>query len=100
MNRRMIFIVSILGLALLGAALLSACGQTGAPASSQGSTAPDGQALFQERCTSCHSADRAMTAHKTADEWKVTVERMISHGAKLNTQEQQILIDYLAQTYP
>jgi len=73
--------------------------------SSKSSTGPtptkglDGSALVQERCTVCHSIERIQQAHKTADEWKTTVERMIGHGATLNADEKAAVIDYLAATY-
>jgi hypothetical protein len=54
---------------------------------------------MQNRCSVCHSTDRITSAHKTADEWKSTVTRMISHGAQLNATEEQTLLDYLAATY-
>ena len=40
-----------------------------------------------------------MTAKKTAEEWGKTVTRMVSKGAKLTNEEQQVLVDYLAKTY-
>ena len=55
---------------------------------------------MQERCTVCHSSTRVVSAHHTAAEWKVTVDRMIARGAKLTQPEEQTLIDYLAQNYP
>jgi predicted small secreted protein len=91
------FIFALLAILLLTSILLAACGTT----SSSGNTGPlDGKTLMQERCSVCHSTERITSAHKTADQWKVTVERMISHGAHLNATEQQTLIGYLAQTYP
>jgi hypothetical protein len=39
------------------------------------------------------------SAHKTIAEWTTTVDRMVGKGAQLNTQETQILIDYLAVNY-
>jgi len=74
---------------------------TNAPTAGQPATTTlDGQTLLQERCTVCHSLDRVASKHKTADQWKATVERMVGKDAQLNAQEQQTLIDYLAQTYP
>jgi hypothetical protein len=35
----------------------------------------------------------------SADRWKTTVERMVNNGAQLSSQEQQTLVDYLAQNY-
>jgi mono/diheme cytochrome c family protein len=100
MNRRTFSIISIFLLVLLLAILLAACGSnsqtaTSAP-SSGGST---GQALMQERCSACHSVNRVTSAQKTADQWKQTVDRMIARGAQLSSQEEQTLVDYLAQTY-
>jgi hypothetical protein len=98
MNKRTISLTCILLLILLMGALLASCGSSqSTPAATSGAT--DGQALMQERCSVCHSTERITTAHKTAAEWTTTVERMISHGAQLNSQEQQTLIDYLAANY-
>jgi mono/diheme cytochrome c family protein len=63
------------------------------------STTLDGFALMQERCSSCHGLDKITSAHETTAEWQSIVEKMIKFGAQLNTQEEQILIDYLAQNY-
>jgi ribosomal protein L17 len=54
---------------------------------------------MNDRCTVCHTTDRITSAHKTADEWKTTVERMITRGAQLDTAEKQTLVDYLAANY-
>jgi len=100
MNKRSILLISILLLVLLVGVLLVSCGKSNATTptvSSSGSL--DGQTLMQERCSVCHSTDRITSAHKTADQWTTTVQRMISHGAQLNAQEQQTLIDYLAANY-
>ncbi len=59
----------------------------------------DGAALVQERCTVCHSAERIQNAAKTSDEWEDTVKRMIGKGANLNSDEKDIVINYLAETY-
>jgi len=101
-NRPYLFV--LLAILLLTSILLAACGTSspGAPSTNSGGNtgALDGKTLMQERCSVCHSTERITSAHKTADQWKVTVERMISHGAHLNATEQQTLIGYLAQTYP
>jgi hypothetical protein len=64
------------------------------------SGSPDGQALLAERCTKCHNLDRVHAAKKTADEWKTTVSRMMGKGAQLTSEEETVLLDYLAKTYP
>jgi cytochrome c5 len=59
----------------------------------------EGKTLLETRCASCHSTERITSSSKTADAWKATVERMISHGAQLNTEEEAILIQYLAEYF-
>jgi hypothetical protein len=39
-------------------------------------------------------------AKKTEEEWKATVGRMVGKGADLNESEQELVIKYLAETYP
>jgi membrane protein involved in colicin uptake len=96
MNKHAISLISILLLILLIGTLLVSCGSSKTTSSSGGS---GGQSLMQQRCSVCHSLDRVTSAHKTAAEWTTTVQRMVSHGAQLNAQEQQTLIDYLAANY-
>jgi hypothetical protein len=99
MNKRIIPLVSILLLIVLAATLLSSCGSSSSPAPSATGGSSAGQTLMETRCSACHSVGRITSAHKTADQWKTTVDRMINNGAKLNSQEEQTLIDYLAQNY-
>ena len=60
----------------------------------------DGRTLLEERCTRCHDLSRVEQARKTTDEWRTTVERMVGKGANLTPEEQEALIQYLAETYP
>ena len=60
----------------------------------------DGQSLLQERCTVCHGLGGVERSKKTEEEWKATVERMVGKGAQLDEAEQELLIQYLAETYP
>ena len=100
MKNKIFPVVSILLLVVLTGTLLASCGSSGTAASnsSSGSTAA-GQALMQDRCSVCQSLSRVVSAHKTADQWKITVDSMINQGAQLTSQEEQTLIDYLAQNY-
>ena len=92
--------------------LLVACGskaastatQSSAPAQQSAPTiAPasggNGEALLNDRCTKCHSLDRVTSAKKSAGDWEKTVTRMVGNGAKLTSEEQKVLVDYLAKTY-
>jgi len=67
------------------------------PSESTGSTL-DGNALVDERCTTCHTRariDNEMKAGTGLDEWTSIVDRMIGYGAQLNTDERQAVLDYL-----
>ncbi len=100
-----LFIISVVLFAFLSLSFLTACGTSSS--SSTGSTTPTsatidtGQAesILQTQCTRCHSLDRVTSKQKTVAEWKVTVDRMIQHGAQLNASEEQNLVQYLAQKY-
>jgi len=59
----------------------------------------DGAALLEDRCSVCHSTNKAKQAPRTKSDWEKTVLRMIDKGAQLNEAEKQALIDHLAQTY-
>lgn len=105
MKNRMISFLSILLLVIMAGTLLASCGISSSPSptnsssSTAGGSGSGGQALMQARCSVCHSTDRITNSHKTADQWKSTVDRMINNGAQLNAQEEQTLVDYLAQNY-
>lgn len=60
----------------------------------------DGQTLMQQRCTVCHDIEPIASIRGNSQEWNMVVVDMIRRGAKLNTEEKQTLVDYLAQTYP
>jgi mono/diheme cytochrome c family protein len=105
MNKRIIFLISLLLLVGLAGTFLAACGSssTHTPIPSSKSTGSgsslNGQALMQQRCSVCHSITRVTSAQHTAAQWQNTVNRMIGHGAKLTPQEEQALVNYLAQNY-
>jgi hypothetical protein len=104
MKKQTIPLISILLLLTLAVIFLAACSSnnssTAAPSggTTSGSTV-DGQTLMQQRCSVCHSLNRVTTAHKTAADWKTTVDRMINNGAQLSPAEEQTLVNYLAQNY-
>lgn len=101
MKRQKIILGGILLIFITSTLLLASCGTSAAiPASIQNSSAiSDGQSLLEERCTSCHSTRRITSSHFNDAQWTMVVDTMINKGAQLSHQEQQILINYLAQTY-
>jgi cytochrome c5 len=106
MHKRIVVAFAIVFLVLLLGSLFTACGgatreHISAPTAEEGApSALDGKSLVEERCTQCHDLGRVEQAKKTAEEWKATVERMVGKGAQLNQAEQEVVIQYLAETYP
>ena len=93
---------------LLSAVFLAGCAQTATPAptslSPTATFAPDvhpadGPTLMQDRCSECHSIALIESARGSAQDWQALVDRMVNFGAELSPQEQQVLVQYLAQTY-
>ncbi|KAF0111793.1 MAG: hypothetical protein FD147_595 [Chloroflexi bacterium] len=86
--------------------LMSGCTQaiktntpTGIAPTSPPSSVMDGKTLLETRCTVCHTLDRVSAKKTDFAGWEKTVKRMISNGAELTSEEQTILIQYLADTY-
>jgi cytochrome c5 len=107
MSRSIPVILTVMLLGLLLGSLLAACGgakdETAVPTTEQEEAAPaalEGKSLLEERCTRCHDLGRVERAKKTEEEWKATVERMVGKGAQFNEAEQEVVIQYLAETYP
>ena len=83
---------------MVTAALLLGC-SSGSLQAETDEAGSSGQALVEERCSTCHSLDRITSESKTAEEWASTVSRMVEKGARLNEEEQQVVVEYLAETY-
>jgi len=57
------------------------------------------KALFESKCSACHSTDRPKSKKKDKAEWEQTVQRMKKNGAKLTDDEVKAIVEYLAKTY-
>ncbi len=58
------------------------------------------KALFEQKCSTCHSADRPKSKTKTAAEWTKTVMRMKNvNGCPITDEEAKLIIGYLAKNY-
>ncbi len=105
MNKRQITISIVFMLALFLVLILAACGSnsssssTSTPVGTTSTSSIDAQALLSQQCSRCHPLTRVTSKTKTSAEWKITVDRMITHGARLTSDQEQALIDYLAQNY-
>src|SRR5512140_887076 len=97
MNRSQAIIVIFFVTALLSLTVLAACTMNtaaGAPTTAPTTTATvnaAAQQLLDTTCSRCHALSRVTTKSKTAEQWKITVDRMIKHGARLTADQEQML---------
>jgi hypothetical protein len=102
MKWKYIYLLIVLVFVVIGTTQCSSAPSSSTTGSSTGSSAStlDGKSLVESKCTVCHNQDRIQSAHKDANGWKTTVERMVGKGAQLTAEEQSAVIDYLTKTYP
>jgi ABC-type oligopeptide transport system substrate-binding subunit len=91
MSMKTFFVISLIVVISLSL-LLVACGGSAQPTS-------QGETLLKEKCTQCHNLSRVESQKLSSDEWSQVVASMVARGAQLTTDEQTILVQYLAQTY-
>jgi len=66
------------------------------------STMPPGQGrdLLLNRCTVCHGLSTALVKRVSEDEWRATVNRMVSEfSAPISRNDQAVIVQYLASHY-
>ncbi len=60
----------------------------------------EAKALFESKCSQCHSIENATDKTDTPEGWLSTVTRMREqNGCDITRQESDIIIDYLAKFY-
>ncbi len=62
-------------------------------------TTLDGKGLLEARCVTCHTLAKVASEHGDATQWQRTVSEMVQKGAQLTTEEQQVLVEYLAANF-
>ena len=74
---------------------------TAGSASTAAEKAPvDAKALFESKCSACHTIDRPKGKKKSKEGWEATVTRMIkTNGARVTDEEAKAIIDYLAANF-
>lgn len=63
---------------------------------------PDGPGRTETQaiCTQCHELARSIAPRQDKAGWQATVDKMISLGAKGTDKDFQMVVDYLAKSYP
>lgn len=93
-----IFIVTMIVLILLVASCAPA--ETPAPTPTPTQDISKGKSLVETRCSTCHGLAQVQAAKYDQKGWEALVKRMVGSGAQLNSEQQQLVVDYLAKTYP
>ena len=73
------------------------------PAFAQGGSLPEGNGkeLVRSICQSCHDLSPILTSGGfTRRDWEQVVEAMINMGASIKPEEEKVIIDYLAASFP
>ena len=69
---------------------------------SQGeNTLPDepGRAIFLGNCSTCHSLEMPLALRQSEAQWNATISEMVTYGANITPQEQEILVKYAARYF-
>ncbi|HSN94708.1 MAG TPA: hypothetical protein VLR89_06555 [Anaerolineaceae bacterium] len=53
------------------------------------------EALITEKAKPKHTLEFILSQNKTAEEWSVTLDRMVKNGAKINAEEKELIINWL-----
>jgi hypothetical protein len=61
--------------------------------------AMEGEELLAVRCSVCHPVEVVTDQTLTRAEWEAVVEDMVARGAELTSEEQEVLVDYLAEVH-
>jgi hypothetical protein len=57
------------------------------------------KAIFESRCSVCHSLDWPLEKRKSRDGWKETVKRMKARtvGDTITSEDENVIVDYLSR---
>ena len=69
------------------------------PVTSSEPASSKGQAVFENRCGSCHDLGVAAKKLRSRAEWQTIVTRMHGYGAPLSDEEAAQVLEYLAKNY-
>ena len=87
----------------IAAGLIAGVTAGASAALAQGASLPEGNGkeLVRSICQSCHDLSPIFTSGGfTRRDWEQVVESMINMGASIKPEEEKIIIDYLAASFP
>ena len=59
----------------------------------------EGKEIVQRICTACHSAERIVREHLSAEEWENLIAAMEDEGAEIENDEYETLVKYLVANF-
>jgi len=59
-----------------------------------------GKSIVEASCTTCHALDLVVNNGHDAAEWRLTVDRMITAGAMVSSEQVPVLTEYLIRNFP
>jgi cytochrome c5 len=86
------FVLSVTAAAMVMLCVVAASGQGQQPAR-------DGEQIMNATCGSCHDTTPILTAARSEQEWKDTIEQMIARGASVSDADRPLLIAYLVKAH-
>jgi virginiamycin B lyase len=61
---------------------------------------PEGKAIVDAQCNSCHPLNARVGSGYTPEGWKTVLRMMSNHGAPIQAEQLPAMTDYLSKTYP
>jgi mono/diheme cytochrome c family protein len=58
-----------------------------------------GRDLVLQSCVECHDLENVVSMRGTADEWRLTVKKMIRLGAEIDSSDAETIISYLSSSF-
>jgi competence protein ComEA len=59
-----------------------------------------GKAETLKACKECHEIERSIAPRQDRTAWATTVDKMIALGAKISDNDYDVILDYLAKSFP
>lgn len=59
----------------------------------------NGRAIVQRSCKGCHALKVVTAKRATQEQWKVTVDQMVTRGAEVEDEEFDTLLAYLSKNF-
>lgn len=89
----------LMAVAVLCAGAIKA--ETAPPVAASGTLAPGaGVEVVQTTCTVCHPPAMITSKRRTPQQWRDVVDQMINKGAQVSDEDYDVIVSYLARSYP